>query len=145
MTVPDELFHQQYPATSDGVIRFIGDLEAFGEQQQWNMAQYNHWALVAEEVVTNIAKYAYPQPADDQTFSVRILQRAQTVRMEFTDQGIPYNPLDQKAPSTEIESIEDMPIGGLGVYLVKQMSDHIEYQRNDGKNWLCVEKQLSLS
>ncbi len=145
MTVSTELFRQHYPATVEGVGQFLTDMEKLSHQQSWDQATANHWALVGEEIATNIFKYAYPQPLDNQGFTVAVTQLQQTIRMEFTDQGIPYNPLEQQAPAMDIESIEDMPIGGLGVYLIKQMSDHLEYRRENGKNWLCAEKQLSLS
>jgi serine/threonine-protein kinase RsbW len=145
MTVPTELFHQHYPATLEGVSMFLTDLEGLGERQSWNLSTANHWALVGEEISTNIFKYAYPQPMENKGFSVKITQSDQTIRMEFTDHGIPYNPLEQQAPDMDIDSIEDMPIGGLGVHLIKQMSDHLEYRYENGKNWLCAEKQLSLS
>lgn len=137
-----QLLNKEYSASETGVIEFLSELEILTAQQQWSLESQNHWALIGEEIVTNIAKYAYPSPSPDNRFQVVMSQRDQTVVTEFVDWGQPFNPLSEETPKP-ILSIEDMPIGGLGVVIVKKLADHLQYQRKDEKNWLLVEKQLN--
>lgn len=60
----------------------------------------------------------------------------------YTDEtGIPFDPTT--VPDVDITlSAEDRPIGGLGIFLVRQIMDTVEYQRLDNKNILRLQKQL---
>ncbi len=58
------------------------------------------------------------------------------------DDGIAFDPLI--APPPDLDSdIEDRPIGGLGVYLVKEMMDEVEYARADGRNRVTLVKNVA--
>jgi anti-sigma regulatory factor (Ser/Thr protein kinase) len=58
-----------------------------------------------------------------------------------TDDGHPFNPLELPEPNTHLP-VEDRPIGGLGIHLLKKMSDRMAYARTDGKNRLTLRKSL---
>lgn len=55
------------------------------------------------------------------------------------DDGIAYNPLDAPEPDFSLP-LEQRPIGGLGVHLMRKLMDSVHYERRDGKNWLAMEK-----
>ena len=57
------------------------------------------------------------------------------LRISFTDNGIPYNPLEASEPDTTL-SAEEREIGGLGIFMVKKMTESMEYEYTDGKNIL---------
>ena len=61
--------------------------------------------------------------------------------MTFIDQGIPYNPLENKDPDITLD-IEDREIGGLGIFLVKKTMDELSYEYADGQNILTMKKEL---
>ena len=61
--------------------------------------------------------------------------------MTFMDEGIPYNPLAKEDPDIAL-SVEDRPIGGLGIFMVKKSMDDMQYRYEDGKNILSVIKNL---
>ena len=63
------------------------------------------------------------------------------VEILFEDAGVPFNPLDKDDPDITL-SAEDRPIGGLGIFLCKQMMDHVEYHYEDGCNVLIMEKKI---
>lgn len=143
MTCPSILLlNKEYPASETGVIEFLGELEVLADSQQWDMQTQNHWMLIGEEIATNIVKYAYPGESSDQRFRVHISRRDHSIVTEFIDWGLPFNPLAEEDPERN-QTIEEMPIGGLGVFLVKQMADRLTYERNEEKNWLQIEKQLN--
>ena len=60
----------------------------------------------------------------------------------FIDQGIPYNPLDNKDPDITL-NLEEREIGGLGIYMVKKIMDEVSYEYMDGQNILRMRKSLS--
>jgi len=61
--------------------------------------------------------------------------------MEFSDSGIPHDPLGAAAPDISL-SAQEREIGGLGVYMVKQLMDSVRYRREGGKNILTAIKSL---
>ena len=62
--------------------------------------------------------------------------------MVFIDQGIPYNPLENKDPDITL-NLEEREIGGLGIYMVKKIMDEVSYEYMDGQNILRMRKSLS--
>ena len=59
----------------------------------------------------------------------------------LTDDGMPFDPFGRDAPDTTL-SVEERPIGGLGVHLVGQLMDQVSYQRREGHNVVVLVKQL---
>jgi anti-sigma regulatory factor (Ser/Thr protein kinase) len=96
--------------------------------------------LVTEELVVNVASYAYPDGADDY-LDVDIIRDEERITLRFRDGGMPFNPLEREAPDTTLP-IEERPIGGLGIYLVRQFMDTVEYEYTNGENILTVMKKV---
>ena len=96
--------------------------------------------LVTEELVVNVASYAYPDGADDY-LDVDIIRDEERITLRFRDGGMPFNPLEREAPDTTLP-IEERPIGGLGIYLVRQFMDSVEYEYTNGENILTVMKKV---
>ncbi|MCL2758940.1 MAG: SpoIIE family protein phosphatase [Treponema sp.] len=92
--------------------------------------------IAVEEVFTNIAYYAYGKEGGKTT--VAISNNDKTVIM-FEDTGRPFNPLEQPPPDLE-KPLTDREIGGLGVYMIRNMMDKVEYSRISGKNILKITK-----
>ena len=95
--------------------------------------------LAVEEILTNIANYAYQPASGNVVVSMEI---GQEMMIRFEDTGSPYNPLEHPDPDLE-KPLMEHEIGGLGVFLVKKIMDEIEYTRIDGKNVLVVTKRLA--
>jgi anti-sigma regulatory factor (Ser/Thr protein kinase) len=64
------------------------------------------------------------------------------LKLTLTDDGPPFDPFSQAAPDTTL-SIEDRPIGGLGIHLVRKLMDEISYERRDGHNVVVLVKRLA--
>ena len=96
--------------------------------------------LAIEEAVVNVMSYAYPVGV---VGNVNIEAQANEERLKFTitDNGIPFDPTAKAEVDTTL-SAEDRPIGGLGIHLVRQLMDSINYERIDGKNILTLRKKL---
>lgn len=98
--------------------------------------------LVAEEIVTNIARCAWPA-GEARQFSVELVAEARPeglhVRMTTVDDGVPFDPTSQSPPDTAA-GLDEREIGGLGMLLVREMTDGQHYAREGGENRLSVER-----
>lgn len=97
--------------------------------------------LAVDEVFANISNYAYNPEVGEATIRFEIVEDPLSVIITFEDGGIPYNPLEKEDPDVTL-SAEEREIGGLGIYLVKQNMDEVEYEFKDGHNILTIKKDL---
>jgi sigma-B regulation protein RsbU (phosphoserine phosphatase) len=96
--------------------------------------------LVAEEVLTNIAKYG--QLATDRNITLSLTLGEDQLLLEFQDPGLAYNPLVQASRAALGAEADTAEIGGLGVHLIEALTDRQEYIRHDGLNCLRLCKLL---
>lgn len=91
--------------------------------------------LMLEELFVNVARYAYPAGAEDPQVLIRVSADEDAGRAEVTlcDRGVPFDPFDRPLPDRPA-SVGEAPIGGLGIQLVRRLSDACEYRREDAMN-----------
>ena len=96
--------------------------------------------LVLEEAVVNIINYAYPKEEHESIYlSAKLHDRS--IILVLTDTGKEFDPT--MAPEADLTlSADERPIGGLGIFLIRQMMNEVKYERIDGKNVLTLEKRL---
>lgn len=92
----------------------------------------NKVSIAVDEIYSNIVNYSGAELA---TISYEI--KDGRLYMTFTDDGIPYNPLEAEEPDVTL-SAEERKIGGLGIFMVKKMTESMEYTYEDGKNILSL-------
>ena len=97
--------------------------------------------IVIDEIFGNICHYAYKDSVGAVTVRVESGNTPKAVFLTFTDNGIPYNPLETEDPDITLSS-EERKIGGLGIYLVKKNMDEMKYEYVDQQNRLWMEKRL---
>jgi sigma-B regulation protein RsbU (phosphoserine phosphatase) len=96
--------------------------------------------LVAEEVVTNVFKYGQLSPGEGVTITLELA--GDRLLLDFSDRGIPFDPLAEAERSQLGADIESAAIGGLGVHLIEGLTDEQHYRRADGENQLRLVKYL---
>ncbi len=97
--------------------------------------------IALDEIYSNICNYS---KAEHVKVGCRVISKSyqgRKVVLQFQDDGIPYNPLEKPDPDLD-ELLEERPVGGLGIYLVKQQMDNVEYEYKyvDGVNVLTLTK-----
>ncbi|MDR2681550.1 MAG: ATP-binding protein [Holosporaceae bacterium] len=98
--------------------------------------RYHDIVLILDELITNIVSYAYPE-GGEHIFSLKIERCDDKICICLTDDGIPFDPSSLSSPDTE-SSLEERKVGGLGIFLVRQLSEALEYSRVDNKNQLLI-------
>jgi serine/threonine-protein kinase RsbW len=96
--------------------------------------------LVIEEAVVNIINYAYPKEEHQYIYLSAHVHESSIVFV-LTDTGKEFDPT--LAPEADITlSADEREIGGLGIFLIRQIMNEVRYQRIEGKNVLTLEKKL---
>jgi sigma-B regulation protein RsbU (phosphoserine phosphatase) len=96
--------------------------------------------LAIEEAVVNVMEYAYPE-GEQGNVDIEVIADDKWLTFIISDNGIPFDPTTQEDADTTL-SAEERPIGGLGIFLVRQLMDSINYQRENGKNILTLSKKM---
>ena len=98
------------------------------------------FSLALEEVFGNVVRYGYRDSAEHQIL-VRMAIDDGSVVLTTEDDGIAFNPLEVPPPDFELP-IENRPVGGLGMHLVRSLMEKLEYAREDGRNRLAMRKRI---
>jgi len=114
-------------------VRFEGAMKEHG----FGPEEILDTQLAVEEVITNIILHGYEGKCGEIHISCTITPGR--VGIQVTDSAQPFDPLSIPEPDLE-ENMEDRKIGGLGVYLLRQVMDEISYRYEDGKNILTMVK-----
>ena len=96
--------------------------------------------LALEEAVTNVIMYAYP-PKTDGLVDVEAIIRNGRLDFIISDSGTPFDPTAAPDADTSL-GVEERNIGGLGIFLVRNIMDTVSYERKDGKNVLYMTKNI---
>lgn len=97
--------------------------------------------VAIDELFSNIANYAYTPKTGSATVRVEAENDPLAIIITFIDNGFPYNPLLKEDPDVTL-ALEDRPVGGLGIFLVKKTMDDVQYEYKDGQNILRIKKNL---
>ena len=127
------------PAVVESIPRAIGFVT-----DELNSLQCPKMQIVVaiDELLGNIAKFAYGSAAEDVTVRFRAMQDGDTVEITFIDRGRPFNPLEADDPDVTLEA-RKRKVGGLGIFLVKKTMDEVEYERENGCNILRIRKRMT--
>ncbi len=115
-------------------------LDDFAEQFGVPPAIAATFHIIFDDLLNNVISYGF---SDEQRHFIDIsLELTESsLIVSIADDGVPFNPLAETAPDTTL-SIEDRPIGGLGIHIVVNMVDDISYQRTADKNVLTLTKSF---
>ena len=108
-------------------------LEAFASTHELDMGLQNRLNLMLEELITNSVNYSLTAVSGPE-LELSLSLEDQVVVARLEDNGPAFNPFND-APEADISSsLEDRPIGGLGIYLTKKFADEYTYERVGERN-----------
>jgi len=114
-------------------------VEAFGAEQEWPADLLFHVQLVLDELASNVINHGYG--ASGHRFQITIQSRQEAVQVEVVDEARAFDPLHETPAATIDAGVAEREVGGLGVHIVKQLMDEMEYRRENGKNRLTLVKK----
>jgi anti-sigma regulatory factor (Ser/Thr protein kinase) len=115
-------------------------VESFAERENLSRDVVFAAKLVLEELLSNTISYGYDDKSV-QRIEIRLEVRGDQLIICTVDDGLAFDPRTAKVPDTKA-SLKDRAIGGLGVHLVKNLMDRVEYRHKDGKNHVTLRKRL---
>lgn len=119
------------------IDRLAEFMEALAEAESLDPAAGFNLHLALEEACSNVIRYAYPGETGKE-FRLDVTADEHQIQFILTDEGIPFNPLEN-APEVDVTlSAEDREIGGLGIFLIKQCMSDVNYERREGCNILTM-------
>ena len=115
-------------------------IEELAEKWELSHALAMNINLVIEEALSNIIFYAFTDKGlHEIRISVSLTNKRFTIKI--TDDGIPFNPLLQQLPDINLPA-EERPVGGLGIFLISQIMDQMNYSRQKNQNILTLNKSI---
>jgi serine/threonine-protein kinase RsbW/sigma-B regulation protein RsbU (phosphoserine phosphatase) len=97
--------------------------------------------LALEEILTNTIKYGYAEGGTHEIV-VKLQQIQDGMTVEIDDDARPFAVTDATAPDLSAP-VEQRPIGGLGLHLVRALMDEVHYRRDDGHNHVTLIKRIT--
>jgi serine/threonine-protein kinase RsbW len=120
-------------------------VDEFGQRNAVPAAALFDLHLAIDEIFTNVVSYAYDDNREHEIVvqvSLFAVGPRRHIEVEVRDDGRPFNPLDAEPPDVSAP-VDERPVGGLGIYLVRRVMDDLEYRRQQGKNVLVMRKALA--
>ncbi len=114
------------------LARISDAVEELAESEGWPPALAFRVNLVLEEFGINVINYAYEEGGRD--FELTLSSEPDILTIEFTDAGVPFNPLEDNPEPDTSAPIEERPIGGLGLRMVREMTEEMRYERQNSRN-----------
>ena len=122
------------------IARMAAFLEQISEELNLSVEDSFNIHLAMEEAVSNVIMYAYPQD-EEHTLTITVRQVENRLVFKIVDSGKEFDPTKQ--PEADITlSLEERPIGGLGIFLIRRIMQMVEYHRVNGENILTMVKVI---
>lgn len=115
-------------------------IDTVAEELGFDMSLTMSLNLALEEAVVNVMSYAYPTGTVGEVV-IDVMANDEWLTFVISDAGVPFDPTTKAEADTTL-GVEERPIGGLGIFLVRQLMDSIDYERCDGRNILTLRKRL---
>ncbi|HTS47603.1 MAG TPA: ATP-binding protein [Bryobacteraceae bacterium] len=120
------------PASLSSLQAFLEFGHAGANAAGLTAADRDQLDLVLEELLVNIARYAY-QPGTGDVEVAYTVESDGKLLVQIADKGRIFNPLEKEEPDLS-SPLEDRPVGGLGIFLVRELVDSLSYRREQGRN-----------
>jgi serine/threonine-protein kinase RsbW len=121
-------FNLQIHSSMDELATVLEEVDKMATRAQWSAAFQMQVGLVIEELVVNAISYGGQEPTQG-WIRLNLTGDDHGLHIQLEDNGIAFDPFHSLPPPDTESDLEDRPIGGLGVHLVKEMTDEQRYER----------------
>lgn len=123
----------------DAVSGAIEEFRHFALERRLSAKLVSDFCIVIDELLSNIIRYGYRGGPAHVELSMRM--SGETLELEIVDSAPRFNMLERREPSTN-HPLSERAIGGLGIFLVRKLSDEVRYDFVDGQNRLHIRKRV---
>lgn len=129
-------------ATMEQLDTVIGWVEAYLTDCACPMKLSMKILVCVEELYVNVVNYAYGSQTGSCTMELAQIQDAEAceVMLQIRDSGTPFNPFEREDPDITL-SADEREIGGLGIYMVKNIMDTVSYEYKQQENIVTMKKK----
>ena len=131
----------EIPNRLDGLTTLKSHVDSFAERNHLNPRLRRKVQVVLDELVSNIVRHGCSHLPEDTTISVHLMRVGHRLVIQLRDPGKPFNPFEVEEPDLDLP-VEERPIGGLGLHLVRQMVSSYRYRRLE--NWNQVDLEMPI-
>ena len=133
MGVADVLGHVALP--------HVPQVEGFCADQGLDASAAFALNVALDELVNNVVSYGMAEAPEEAFLEVRLRVADGQLTVEIEDEGLAFDPFDRPPPDTDLP-LEERPIGGLGIEIVRQLMDEATYQRLGERNLVTLRRTL---
>lgn len=126
---------------SEELEKVIGFLQEFWRSEGLPEEAAYPFTLALEELFVNVSMHGTTDAAHPPRVKVTLRRLDDRVELVFQDGGTAFDPLSLPPPNLS-DDIEERGVGGLGIFLIKEMMDELEYRHEDGWNCLRLAKRI---
>ncbi len=125
------------PARLESLPELMDFISDQAVQKGFSAEAVYHVCLAAEEALVNVINHAYPK-ASPGDLAVQVASSdAFPLILEIRDQGAAFNPLSLPDPDLDAD-VSRRKVGGMGVFLIRRMTDEVRYRRERDTNFLTL-------
>lgn len=135
--------HVRITVTSDsaGLRAAVAFVDGFAAEQKLPDGERAHLHLLVEELLTNLVKYGYDLEGAGRA-ELTLRRDGDRVVLTVVDDGRAFDPLGAPAPDLD-RKVEDRPVGGLGLHLIRSLAEQASYARVAGRNHLTLTRRIA--
>lgn len=138
--------HLSLSSTANELASSTSQLNQYIEQLAEEMHLSPGWVhraqLVLEEAIVNIVSHAGVPAAG--RIELEFTHAADAVAITIEDQGVAFDPFSDAPQATPEAGLAERQIGGLGIYLIKEMTQEYAYERRDQRNCLYLKLAIDV-
>jgi len=127
-------------ANLEAIAEVLERYDGFAAANQLPVAVNRRVKLALDDLLNNVATYAYPEPGDHRV-DVSVELWPTRLVITISDSGAPFDPFDMDSPDVQA-SLEERDLGSLGIHLVRTVMDEVQYERRGSHNVVTIVKRI---
>lgn len=129
------------PNSLEGLALVKQQAESFAELHHISRSILRKLQVVLDELLSNVVRYGCVHLPEHTQIEVRLLRQGHRLLIQLRDPGKPFDPFEAPEPDLSLD-LEDRPIGGLGVHMVRKIVSSYRYRRVDDWNQTDLEMMI---
>jgi serine/threonine-protein kinase RsbW len=129
---------------SSALAEVHGFVAAFVKEHGIGADEASRIFILLEELITNLMKYGYPDRAESGRAEIVLALKGGRLEIEFIDDGCEFDPFAGPAPNLD-GALEERPIGGLGIHILRSLTDEARYERRNDTNVIRLSRLIASS